>query len=63
MGEDEGSSKTLTFFTLLKAMIGIGIIFLPRGFSLGGYGFSIFALVFMAVISAVCMYWLSKAQD
>lgn len=46
------ASTTKTFFTLLKAFVGTGIMFLPKAFSNGGLAFS---SITMAVVSLVTM--------
>jgi proton-coupled amino acid transporter len=46
------ASTTKTFFTLLKAFIGTGIMFLPKAFSNGGIAFS---SATMAIVSLVTM--------
>ncbi|KAI0121155.1 transmembrane amino acid transporter protein-domain-containing protein [Xylariales sp. AK1849] len=47
---DSGTTKT--FFTLLKAFIGTGIMFLPKAFNNGGL---VFSSVTMVLVSAVTM--------
>lgn len=51
----EGDASTFkTFFTLLKAFIGTGIMFLPKAFRNGGILFSSLTLVFVSLINCVC---------
>ncbi|XWW92431.1 hypothetical protein V2A60_000354 [Cordyceps javanica] len=51
----EGDASTLkTFFTLLKAFIGTGIMFLPKAFRNGGMVFSSMTLVAVSLITSVC---------
>ncbi|KAK7987270.1 transmembrane amino acid transporter [Apiospora saccharicola] len=45
------SGMTKTFFTLLKAFIGTGIMFLPKAFSNGGILFSSITMILVAAIS------------
>ncbi|KAK8122750.1 transmembrane amino acid transporter [Apiospora sp. TS-2023a] len=45
------SGTTKTFFTLLKAFIGTGIMFLPKAFSNGGILFSSITMILVAAIS------------
>ncbi|CAP61369.1 uncharacterized protein PODANS_4_120 [Podospora anserina S mat+] len=47
----EGAGMTKTFFTLLKAFVGTGIMFLPKAFSNGGLLFSSLAMVGVSAIS------------
>ena len=49
---DAGSMKT--FFTLLKAFIGTGIMFLPKAFRNGGILFSSITLVTVSIITTIC---------
>ena len=49
---DAGSTKT--FFTLLKAFIGTGIMFLPKAFRNGGILFSSITLVTVSIITTIC---------
>lgn len=46
-----GSSTAQTFFTLLKAFVGTGIMFLPKAFLNGGILFSSLTMLFVAIIS------------
>lgn len=51
----EGDASTLkTFFTLLKAFIGTGILFLPKAFRNGGILFSSLALISVSLINCFC---------
>ena len=52
-----------TYFTLLKSMIGTGILFIPRGFYLGGWLMSTLMFCIMSVICTICMLWLSDARS
>lgn len=58
-----GNGTVLTFFTLLKSMIGTGILFIPRGFYLGGWVLSSFMFCIMSIICTKCMLWLSEARS
>ncbi|RCI11872.1 hypothetical protein L249_4182 [Ophiocordyceps polyrhachis-furcata BCC 54312] len=50
-----GDASTLkTFFTLLKAFIGTGIMFLPKAFLNGGILFSSSTLVVVSLINCLC---------
>jgi proton-coupled amino acid transporter len=53
----------MTYFTLLKSMIGTGILFIPRGFYLGGWLMSTLMFCIMSVICTICMLWLSEARS
>ncbi|ATY58762.1 amino acid transporter [Cordyceps militaris] len=51
----EGDASTLkTFFTLLKAFIGTGIMFLPKAFRNGGMVFSSMTLVAVSLVTSIC---------
>ena len=57
--ESSGEATTLkTFFTLLKAFIGTGIMFLPKAFRNGGILFSSVVLVTVSLISCLCFHLL-----
>ncbi|KAF2130388.1 hypothetical protein P153DRAFT_365989 [Dothidotthia symphoricarpi CBS 119687] len=49
---DAGQVKT--FFTLLKAFIGTGIMFLPKAFKNGGMLFSSITMLVVAVVTLLC---------
>lgn len=57
---DAGVTKT--FFTLLKAFIGTGIMFLPKAFNNGGILFSSITLITVASISALCFHLLLECR-
>ncbi|CAO2655927.1 Nn.00g047300.m01.CDS01 [Neocucurbitaria sp. VM-36] len=48
------ASQMKTFFTLLKAFIGTGIMFLPKAFKNGGMLFSSIAMISVSAITALC---------
>jgi proton-coupled amino acid transporter len=51
----EGDASTVkTFFTLIKAFIGTGILFLPKAFRNGGILFSSLALVSVSLVNCFC---------
>ncbi|KAK6821052.1 vacuolar amino acid transporter 5 [Apiospora arundinis] len=52
------AGTTKTFFTLLKAFIGTGIMFLPKAFSNGGILFSSITMILVAAISMVSFHLL-----
>ncbi|KAL3495886.1 amino acid transporter [Aspergillus germanicus] len=56
------ATNTKTFFTLLKAFIGTGIIFLPKAFRNGGILFSSITLVTVAIISTICFHLLLQCR-
>jgi len=56
------ASNVRTFFTLLKAFVGAGIIFLPRAFRNGGILFSSITLVTVAIISTLCFHLLLQCR-
>ena len=49
---DAGSTKT--FFTLLKAFVGTGIMFLPKAFRNGGILFSSITLITVSIVTTIC---------
>ena len=51
-----------SFFTLLKAFIGTGIMFLPKAFRNGGIVFSSITLVTVSVLSCLCFYLLLQCR-
>ncbi|PYH89595.1 amino acid transporter, amino acid transport and metabolism [Aspergillus ellipticus CBS 707.79] len=57
-GRPGDASNVKTFFTLLKAFVGTGIIFLPKAFRNGGILFSSITLVAVALISTLCFHLL-----
>lgn len=57
---DAGTTKS--FFTLLKAFIGTGIMFLPKAFNNGGLLFSSIVLISVAAISCICFRLLLKCR-
>ena len=57
---DAGMTKS--FFTLLKAFIGTGIMFLPKAFRNGGILFSSITLVLVALISCLCFHLLLQCR-
>ncbi|OOF92693.1 hypothetical protein ASPCADRAFT_152122 [Aspergillus carbonarius ITEM 5010] len=56
------ASNVKTFFTLLKAFVGTGIIFLPKAFRNGGILFSSITLVTVALISTLCFHLLLECR-
>ncbi|KAL4806082.1 transmembrane amino acid transporter protein-domain-containing protein [Aspergillus unguis] len=56
------ASRVKTFFTLLKAFIGTGIIFLPKAFRNGGILFSSLTLVTVSLISTLCFHLLLQCR-
>lgn len=51
----EGDASTVrTFFTLIKAFVGCGIMFLPKAFRNGGILFSSLTLVTVSTLTTVC---------
>jgi len=57
---DAGLTKT--FFTLLKAFIGTGIMFLPKAFRNGGILFSSITLITVSVLTTICFRLLLEAR-
>lgn len=60
-GGDASTSKT--FFTLLKAFIGTGIMFLPKAFLNGGILFSSLTLVVVSLINCLCFRLLLQCRQ
>ncbi|KAH3975873.1 hypothetical protein HBH98_042440 [Parastagonospora nodorum] len=48
------ASQIKTFFTLLKAFIGTGIMFLPKAFKNGGMLFSTITMIIVSAVTALC---------
>lgn len=57
------ANLTKSFFTLLKAFIGTGIMFLPKAFKNGGMLFSSITLISVAFISCLCFYLLLQCRQ
>ncbi|KAI6883723.1 vacuolar amino acid transporter 3 [Hortaea werneckii] len=59
----EGDASTSkTFFTLLKAFIGTGIMFLPKAFKNGGILFSSITLIMTSLITTLCFRLLLQCR-
>jgi len=56
------ASQTKTFFTLLKAFIGTGILFLPKAFNNGGLLFSSITLVVVSLVTTLCFRLLLQCK-
>lgn len=56
------ASQTRTFFTLLKAFVGTGIMFLPRAFRNGGILFSSITLVTISLVTSLCFHLLLQCR-
>ncbi|KAF2841101.1 hypothetical protein M501DRAFT_1013917 [Patellaria atrata CBS 101060] len=56
------ASQLRTFFTLLKAFIGTGIMFLPKAFKNGGILFSSITLVVVSLVTSLCFYLLLQCR-
>lgn len=57
------ASTVKAVLLLLKSFVGTGVLFLPKAFSNGGWGFSSLCLLFCAVISYYCFILLIKTKD
>lgn len=57
---DAGTTKT--FFTLLKAFVGTGIMFLPKAFNNGGILFSSVAMVVVSAVTMVAFHLLLELK-
>lgn len=62
VGKKGDAGVTKTFFTLLKAFVGTGIMFLPKAFKNGGILFSSLTLLTVASISALCFHLLLQCR-
>lgn len=58
---DAGTAKT--FFTLLKAFVGTGIMFLPNAFNNGGLLFSSVAMVVVSTVTMVAFHLLLECKN
>lgn len=60
----EGDASTVkTFFTLLKAFIGTGIMFLPKAFRNGGMLFSSLTLISVSLVTCLCFQLLLQCRS
>ncbi|KIV94999.1 hypothetical protein PV10_02708 [Exophiala mesophila] len=57
------AGRTKTFFTLLKAFIGTGIMFLPKAFNNGGIVFSSMTLITVAAVTTVAFHLLLQCRQ
>ncbi|KAK3167703.1 hypothetical protein OEA41_010830 [Lepraria neglecta] len=58
-----GDAKVVkSFFTLLKAFVGTGIMFLPKAFRNGGILFSSITLVTVSILSCLCFHLLLQCR-
>ena len=57
---DAGTTKT--FFTLIKAFVGTGIMFLPKAFKNGGILFSSITLVTVSVVTTIAFHLLLQCR-
>ncbi|KAK4502787.1 hypothetical protein PRZ48_006213 [Zasmidium cellare] len=58
---DAGTTKT--FFTLLKAFVGTGIMFLPKAFRNGGILFSSMVLITVSIVTTLCFRLLLQCRS
>jgi proton-coupled amino acid transporter len=56
------ASDLQSFFTLLKAFIGTGIMFLPKAFKNGGMLFSSITLIAVSLITSLCFHLLLECR-
>lgn len=62
--KQKGDASTVkTFFTLLKAFVGTGILFLPKAFRNGGILASSITLVMVSLITCVCFRLLLQCRE
>lgn len=61
--KDKGDASNIkTFFTLLKAFVGTGIMFLPKAFRNGGILFSSITLVTISIVTGICFHLLLQCR-
>ncbi|KAF7197676.1 Vacuolar amino acid transporter 3 [Pseudocercospora fuligena] len=60
---DGNAGTTKTFFTLLKAFVGTGIMFLPKAFRNGGILFSSCVLIGTSIITTLCFRLLLQCRQ
>jgi solute carrier family 36 (proton-coupled amino acid transporter) len=56
------ASNVKSFFTLLKAFVGTGIMFLPKAFKNGGILFSSLTLVTVSLVTSLCFHLLLQCR-
>lgn len=60
----EGDASTVkTFFTLLKAFVGTGILFLPKAFRNGGILASSITLIMVSLVTCLCFKLLLQCRE
>ena len=59
---DGDAGQVKTFFTLLKAFVGTGIMFLPKAFRNGGILFSSITLITVSIVTTICFRLLLKCR-
>jgi proton-coupled amino acid transporter len=57
------ASNIKSFFTLLKAFIGTGIMFLPKAFKNGGILFSSITLLTVSLVTSLCFHLLLRCRN
>ena len=57
------AGTTKTFFTLLKAFVGTGIMFLPKAFRNGGILFSSITLIVVSLVTTLCFRLLLQCRE
>ncbi|KAG5915443.1 hypothetical protein E4U42_008055 [Claviceps africana] len=62
-GREGDASTVKTFFTLIKAFIGTGIMFLPKAFRNGGILFSSLTLIGVSLINCLCFQLLLDCRQ
>jgi proton-coupled amino acid transporter len=56
------ANQMRSFFTLLKAFVGTGIMFLPKAFNNGGILFSSITLVSVSILTCICFHLLLQCR-
>jgi proton-coupled amino acid transporter len=57
------ATTTKTFFTLLKAFVGTGIMFLPKAFRNGGILFSSMTMIVVSIVTSLCFRLLLQCRS
>ncbi|KAK3949193.1 transmembrane amino acid transporter protein-domain-containing protein [Pseudoneurospora amorphoporcata] len=57
------AGTTKTFFTLIKAFVGTGIMFLPKAFANGGLLFSSLAMVVVSAVTMIAFHLLLRCKQ
>ena len=53
----------MTYFTLVKGFVCTAILYLPRAFYKGGWGFSLFSLTLSLYLTLLCIQKILECRD